>query len=98
MRHVNVLRVITHRFQQQPASDLSNLEFVRAYHSNHSEIFEYKRRGIPDGPSVLVKWKMGYGSAETAAGVAIREFAALENLWKYSSTYLSPSRIGRLSD
>jgi hypothetical protein len=91
MHHINVLRAITHRFQQQPASDLSNLEFVRAYHSNHSEIFEYKRRGIPDGPSVLVKWKMGYGSAETAAGVAIREFAALENLWKRSGLALNGS-------
>ena len=91
MHHANVLRAITHQFQQQPASGLSNLEFVRAYHSNHSEIFECKRRGIPNGPPVLVKWKMGYGSAETAAGVAIREFAALENLWKRSGLALNGS-------
>lgn len=80
--HVNFRTAAIRKLQEQLVSTLPDLQFVGTYHSKNSELFEYKRRGMPDARPVLVKWKRRCGPTETTAGATLREYTALETVWR----------------
>jgi Phosphotransferase enzyme family len=89
--HVDFRSATIEEFQEQLLSRLPDLQFVGTYHTKNSEVFEYTRRGSPDGRPVLVKWKRRCVPTETSAAAAIREFSALETVWKRSGWALDGS-------